>query len=498
MPVQRSRGMGGEGNFSMRPVVICFPPMPPPLDRPITHVVSSLPPRFTPPADLAADINEPFYAPLSTWLLERALSDKMRDRINALHTAKANALSELHAALEQTRDVDQAARQRALVALAQQQKFQLVTLEREAEQIRDDLAIGNYDWRALREWSLGENNRRGDSPMEIAATLRAYAYYQSGISDAQRRLLREISLELAVAGEDTAAAEAAQPFLFFSPEPARVLLPDDLPADLAARVAAYQTKKSAVKKELYDTVYQQDNAAVFFLRNNALKSLAVKQARALAELETLAEDIRRGLAALPSATHPVSEHSPLPPVLAERFNAVVRQGATLQKETIASIDAVRAAARNEPIQLNYSFDSSGLKYEVFARPNRATSAGDANAQVQRITPRVQAIEARMSEIADYFGRRYAELLNEANAIRADAAAALGNVNSRAIEAALTEAHRIATLKDSEAAYRDYRLAVFEPGLSPEQRRLLFGGAIVELNLPLPRGEYQPARRAAGW
>ena len=41
-------------------------------------------------------------------------------------------------------------------------------------------------------------------------------------------------------------------------------------------------------------------------------------------------------------------------------------------------------------------------------------------------------------------------------------------------------------------YRDYQTAVFQPGLSPEQRRLLFDGALQKLALPLPDG--QPPRQ----
>jgi hypothetical protein len=40
-------------------------------------------------------------------------------------------------------------------------------------------------------------------------------------------------------------------------------------------------------------------------------------------------------------------------------------------------------------------------------------------------------------------------------------------------------------------YRDYETAVLEPGLSPEQRRLLFSAALVQLDLPLPPGSRDP-------
>jgi hypothetical protein len=40
-------------------------------------------------------------------------------------------------------------------------------------------------------------------------------------------------------------------------------------------------------------------------------------------------------------------------------------------------------------------------------------------------------------------------------------------------------------------YHDYEIAVLEPGLSPEQRRLLFASGVSSLDLPLPGGIPQP-------
>jgi hypothetical protein len=422
----------------------------------------------------------------------------MRTRIAAFHNAQADALAELRAAIEQVRDADAATRRHALETLAHRQTPALAALEHESEQIRTDLAAARYDWSALREWALGESSRRGDSPMEIAATMRAYAFYQSGLVPGQRRLLREISLELAMAGEDAAAAQAAQPFMFFSPEPARVLLPDDLPVDLAGKVAAYQTKKSALKKELYDAVYKSDSAMFPLLRRSALKSLAEKQAPRLAELEPLAEDIRRGLAELPSPTKRRSTSSPLPPVLTARLDAVVRAGGALQKETLQKIEAVRADIAGEPIALSYRFEESGVKFTITPRMGRFVRSTTNQQLADQITARMREVENTMTEIASEFGRRFADLVNESESIRADAATALGQTNRRVVDAALASARENSALKESEDAFNEYRFAVFEPGLSPEQRRLLFGGAIEKLDLPLLRGEYQPTRRAATW
>jgi hypothetical protein len=46
-----------------------------------------------------------------------------------------------------------------------------------------------------------------------------------------------------------------------------------------------------------------------------------------------------------------------------------------------------------------------------------------------------------------------------------------------------------------AIYTNYRLAMLQPGLSPAQRRLLFGYALAGLAQPLPYGELMPRKAA---
>jgi hypothetical protein len=43
----------------------------------------------------------------------------------------------------------------------------------------------------------------------------------------------------------------------------------------------------------------------------------------------------------------------------------------------------------------------------------------------------------------------------------------------------------------EAAFYEYDIAAFEPGLSPAQRNLLFAGAVARLQLQLAGPEMQP-------
>ena len=77
----------------------------------------------------------------------------------------------------------------------------------------------------------------------------------------------------------------------------------------------------------------------------------------------------------------------------------------------------------------------------------------------------------------------------------EAAKILGTRESTKLDQAIGTAVRVANARETEAAYVEYRQALFEPGLSPEQRRLLFDGAIERLELPLPRGELQPFLRS---
>jgi hypothetical protein len=478
-----------------RPTFIFYPPIPPPLDRPVVRISPTLQPRSTPPPELTAYVNEPFYPPLSVRLARRDLDDPLRARLVAYVAARAGLREELHAELARTNGTEPDARQQALEALARRQSRRLAELEQTADALREGLITGEYDWGAFREWHLGDKNIRGDSPLEIAQVMRGYAFYQKGLSPAQRRLLREIALELSMAAENTAAATAAQPFLFFPPEPARLLLPDDLPAALAAKVAAYQTKRSILKKELYDAVYAEDgrSSTFAFIRSGRFKALGERQATGFDALETLAEDIRHDLVQLPPMVRP-GERSPLPPVLTARVSALVQNRLDLQNETTAKIEAIRRRGRRPEISVGvtYQFDATGLKFAVF--PARQFRGGATSGTAKQ----VETIESEMSAIGADYGRRFAALINETDDIRRAIGENSGNSTPAAADSILGAAVRFALLQSSEDANREYRTAVFEPGLSPEQRRLLMGSAIERLELPLGRGELQPSVRAANW
>ncbi len=471
---------------------IFFPPNPPPLGRALPR---GAPPsgRLAAPPELAAHVNEPYYPQLGTRLATNKLPEKLKARVEQYRTEKLARQKELRAELERVSSLDAAARETALAALARRQAPALATLEATAEQLRRDLIVSDQAWSALRQWRLSDREERGFSPLEIAEVMRAYAYYQNYLLPAQRRLLREIALELQTAGSSTDRATENQPYLFFPPEPARVLLPDDLPAEVAAQLARYQTLKSTLKKELYDTVHAHDGRGFNFFRGNTLKALAEQQAPRLAEMEKLAEEIRRGLAIMAEPAD-IAERTPLPPVLQQRVATLLQEVGQAQREASEQVDAILADARELPMQATYRFEVEGLKFIVI--PSRAgRGSRNLNPETQA---QVAAVREKVAAVAESYGRRLAEFINERDAIRAEIGPTLHVTGADRINTALNTAMRVATARETESVYREYRLALFQPGLSPEQRRLLFDSVIERLELPLPRGELQPVMRSPTW
>jgi hypothetical protein len=103
--------------------------------------------------------------------------------------------------------------------------------------------------------------------------------------------------------------------------------------------------------------------------------------------------------------------------------------------------------------------------------------------------------ANLRVSVEEFDRRQSALIGELNMERAairEALSEYGRATNRPTDRKSVDD----LLKDFENArqqqeiwdkYRDYQTAVLLPGLSPEQRRLLFGAAVEQLALPLPAG-----------
>jgi hypothetical protein len=188
------------------------------------------------------------------------------------------------------------------------------------------------------------------------------------------------------------------------------------------------------------------------------------------------------------------ERTPLPPVLQSRLNALLQDIGYAQRRAVERIEAILAETRDLPMQASYRFEAEGLRFVVI--PSRAARGGGAipPATLEKIV----AARERISQAGSEYDQRLATLLSERDAIRAEAAKIIGTREGAKLDQAIGTAVRVANARETEAVYVEYRQALFEPGLSPEQRRLLFDGAIERLELPLPRGELQPVVRAPTW
>ncbi len=468
--------------------MICFPPFPPALDQPINRLPATPAGQGTAPAALAPYVSELFYPQLSTHFAARSLSEKQQQQLGAYRAAKLALAQELHDLLASVRDTEPAARRQACEALARRQAPRFEQLEKSAELLRVDLIAADRNWSEYREWKLSDRDRRGYSPVEIAQVMRAFAYYQKGLLPAQRRLLREIALELAQAVDRADKATAAGNAVFFSPETARVTIPDMLP-EIAAKFATFLTRKSALKKELYDAVHKFDGEMELF--NSTLRALPEKQAARFAQLEVIAEEIRVGLGPVTPPGDPLAKLA-IPNSVVERINGVIRDRQQLQQAATAKVEAIvgRTRAARIPVSVNYAFEKDRLRTTVYPAL-RGTPPANLAAQME-------SLRTELGAVSDQFGRGLADLVNRNDEIRREVAELLGITAPQALDLALANAMRAAAQRESEGAYRDYRIAVFEPGLSLEQRRLLFDGSIEQLGLPLPRGEMQPSRRANSW
>ncbi len=477
--------------YAFRPATIYFPPVPPPLGAPVAlfrnyrsgQTETRLP-------QLLSHVGEFFYAPLGAHLHRADLSKKQFARLDAYTAARTALLAELRAQLTATRDADPATRARALAAFAARQAPRLAALETEAEAIRENLVSGNFltqsgaDWNDNRTWSLGDDLRY-ESRTDEFKVFRAAAFFTAGLSPAQRALLREFALELDEPVVDPTASlalDAPKPRFFFSPATARVDLPANLTPAIVAQVDAYTAAKTALKSELRAVVYRQDRAFFGFTRTQALRALAEAQAPRFVALEARAEDLRVALAAYPRAARPPLPA--LPAELTERIAANLRDAQDLRRAVLDRL----AALRIEFPELRIEFIRMGGRFSIEIVADHRNPRGH--------QARSEACKALLLQFKAGQSLRFNALTREKEQIQTDLkAASVAQLKAPASPADIDRLKRNFYARFSQLEqwqlYRDYDTAVFEPGLSPQQRRLLFAAATVQLDLPLPGGSTQP-------
>ena len=474
---------------------VFFPPNPPPLGAP-TPPQHPAELQLVAPPELAAYVSEPFYAPLSTRLARRNLTDRLRQRLDSYRANKTELQTKLRAKLDALKDADPATRRRELEAFAPQQTPRIVELEKVAEQLRGDFLQGGLirlfgssgDWNQNRQWHLGQSPMSGIRAETLPAEFqvdRAAVSYQEGLAPAQRRLLREVAMEVQVEAFKPKSALASpedNSLLYFSPETARVRLPDELSTELAAKVEAYAKEKAEIKTELRDAIYQQDRATGA-QRVRALQQLAESQAPRIAALEILAEDIRQALALQPEWPGPPSL-PPLPPDLAARITSYLKEKATLRRL----------------LQYKLREFGKGLAPDRIRFPQIPPDIGS-DLHTNEVNPppasedRRKAMRDTLAAFSQATAERFTTLEKEKEAIRSElarfASADPKAVGGKSADTLLTEFVEAVQKQETWQRYGEYQVAVFQPGLSPEQRRLLFDVAIEKLALPLPGGEYMP-------
>jgi hypothetical protein len=461
---------------------IYFPPAPPALGEPVpVNLTRGSLAKFAPPSVLATYIYEPFFAPLSPLLFSENLDRRRREKLDGYRAARAVALEALRTKLDAVRNADADARRRALAEFAAVQDPGLAALEATAEELRDNFVNGSLfqsssDWNDTRQWRLGDNTRWESTADEIKVMTGA-AFFQDGLSPAQRRLLRELAMELAdsmmAPGADI-SLDAPGPFFYFAPEMARIRLPINMPPELSTKVVAYQAQKAALKAELREVLYKQDRALFDFKRAAALRTLAEQQAGRLAALEQLAEQIREGLAPLPNPASPPA--LPLPQELSIRIATYLAQKSEWQRVMQVRLEELRGEFPEDRVE--YVRAGMGLSIQIVG--NRRSSP-ETNA---RRTSAVTALAAFNSVQND----RYLALTRDKEVLRMDVLKAVTGASNgpgnKSIDQLLRQYAYAFGQQERWERYREYEIATLQPGLSAAQRRLLFGAAMEKLDLPL--------------
>ena len=492
-------------NDNYRPVYtrFFFPPVTPVLGERIPYRAA---PFFTSRVtsitnQIAPYVGELFYPPLATRLSNEDLTKKQYEQLAAYRATRSSLLSALQTRLDGLRHSSPEVRERELSAFAREQAPQIDAFEQEAEAIREALIKGTFfqssvgfsEWDANRSWRLGDNLRY-ESRVDEFKVIRAAAYFYPYLTTPQRRLLLELALELnepLVDPSNSAALDAPLPFFYFAPETARARLPIDLPEAVTAKISAYQTQKAALKAELRSAIYQKDRSFFYFTRKEVLLPLAEQQAPRIAALDSLAEEIRHDLAAVPNPYRPARAEGSTD--FAKRAIAITEESVQLFREIDQKKEELKKTFPTARVETTSRYNS----YVIQTLPNRREGRSELK--------RVEAFQPELSRFNSEKTAQFQSLATRKDALMAEVlqtARRAPTANGRggpAAPAPLDPAAQL-RLKKFVTEYRErelwelyslYDTAVFEPGLSPGQRRLLFAAGLQKLDLPIPSGSAQP-------
>jgi hypothetical protein len=467
-----------------------FPPAPPALESEIPLLA---PLDSGPPADpeLSGFVGEIFYPFLGVRLAYGELLKAQRAQILAYRDAKVALQGELRLKILALKDADPATREAQLAALAAQQAPRIADLAAAAEKIRSDLRqirvlgvpVEYTDLNEKSDWRERAAAEPQTDPAQMRLqgdAFRGVAFYQEGLSPDQRYLLFENSMDLeARAREPSQEAPAGFRVIYFSPETSRIRIPLELPDALEAKLASYTASRKALTAAIQEALRSSQDLTIG-TRTDIMAKLAAAQSPRFADLENLAEEIRRGLSALPNPPGPLQAPL-LPPALTARIAAYrVHKVELLRKLRSMLAEPTPPVRADNPSQGQQSGDPVA---GALAWMHDGSSRTEVQSTELRVT--VGEFDRMQSELIGALGK-------EENGIREALAeyarSTNGPTDRRSINDLLRDFENARQQQEIWDKYRDYQAAVLMPGLSPGQRRLLFDAGVEQLDLPLPAGE----------
>lgn len=444
------------------------------------------------PEGLRPYVGEIFYPILGARLAENHVPRRHHKRLSD-YVAKRNAsLEQLFASLADpiARPID--AKSASL-------------LEKEAETIRSDLLTDHYQWGSFRTWKSDSTLRATNPPLAQQRELhviRAGVFFLPGLSTEQRWLLwayisqRPADDLYSTTGKDLVRPSGTIPFL---PAGASLVLPQTIPPSLHQDLRAFSHRYRQMQVEIAEVVLAADRLESEESRAS-LKQFAERQAPALARLEAEAEHVRVELAKLPPSSEPS-----LPQDIAALSLELSTSRASLRRSLANTLRDIRRDTLSykpgaEAVEVSGNF-SDGVTFDGRRIPERLISItlNPSPEQLGRPQKAREALTAGLKAFAEENASREQEIAAKGRELITHTVAYIGTFEAldqvpnseKALHAArLLAAHEQSRRLDS---YSRYLVATTQPGLTPAQRRLLFGAALRDLNLPLPTGIRRPVR-----
>jgi hypothetical protein len=392
-------------------------------------------------------IAEPFFTPLTALLRKGGgLSGRQVARVEAYAARRARSLEALRSNL--------AAGKVPGASLPGCDDASLVAQEAEAELMRAAMAeeTDNIRWTERDSW-IPATDEPVDRTKGESSFLLALSYFQSGLSQEQRELLREMA-------QGRPAGDAGH-VLCFSPFGARFRLPEGLGAGTMSLISEYEVLKGSLGGELMRALH--DNEGTWFegVRIRRLEELQAVQRARFQRLDELAEGIR---VALTGVTLPDEPQGPV-------LSSTVRQSLA---EYLHSKTQFQRALVSSIAGLKERFPSRGIELAreegrvvVVLREGYGQAAATA---AKELTDRIQADYAAL----DQKRRAVTEAIAAESATR-------GEPRPVSLDQLAGDFAKALMRQETWARYEDYRTAVLSPGLSPRQRRLLFAETLRALD-----------------